>query len=238
MAYAAAPSLADPSVGSGTTARHEAPWGQETKMEDQEIAEKVRDLSPDDLELYRVRHSLAHVMADAVRQLYPGTKLGFGPPVDNGFYYDFDLPESIAAEDLPKIEKAMRRILNKGSDFAREDLDAAAATERIAGMDEPFKLELARELSESDTPTISFYSHGEFTDVCEGPHVESTRKLRKVAFKLDSIAGAYWRGSEKNKMLTRIYGLAFQTKGELKEFVRLREEAKARDHRKLGAELD
>ncbi|RLB56576.1 MAG: threonine--tRNA ligase [Deltaproteobacteria bacterium] len=207
-------------------------------MEDQEIAEKVSHLSDEELALYRLRHSLAHVMADAVRQLYPGTKLGFGPPIDNGFYYDFDLPVSLAAEALPKIEKAMRRILSTGHDFVREDMDAAAATERIAGMDEPFKLELARELEQSDTATISFYSHGEFTDVCEGPHVASTRKLRKVAFKLDSIAGAYWRGSENNKMLTRIYGLAFQTKGELKEFVRLRELAKARDHRKLGADLD
>jgi len=207
-------------------------------MEDQAIAEKVRHLSPEELELYQVRHSLAHVMADAVRQLYPGTKLGFGPPVDNGFYYDFDLPEPIAAEDLPKIEKAMRRILNGAHEFVREDMSAAEAAERIAGMDEPFKLELAQELAAGKTATISFFSHGEFTDVCEGPHVESTRKLRKVAFKLDSIAGAYWRGSEKNKMLTRIYGLAFKTKGELKEYIRLREEAKARDHRKLGAELD
>lgn len=207
-------------------------------MEDQEIAEKVQHLSEDELELYQVRHSLAHVMADAVMQLYPGTKLGFGPPVENGFYYDFDLPESLNEDDLPKIEKLMKKIIRQDLEFVRENMTAESGAERIKTMGQPYKEELAEELIKNEVDQISFYTHGSFTDVCEGPHVSRTGKIPKAAFKLDSVAGAYWRGDETNKMLTRIYGLAFLSKEELEEFIRLRRERMRRDHRKLGRELD
>ncbi len=207
-------------------------------MEDQEIAEKVRSLSPEALALYKVRHSLAHVLADAVTQLYPGTACGFGPPIDSGFYYDFDLPVKLEQEDLAAIEKKMRQIISGNFEFTREDYTPAEAIPVIEKMGQSYKLELAKELEEKQVKSISLYKHNNFTDVCEGPHVNNTKELQKVAFQLDSIAGSYWRGSEKNKMLTRIYALAFNTKEELKEFIRLREEAKARDHRKLGQELD
>ncbi len=207
-------------------------------MEDQQIAEKVRHLSPEDLELHRVRHSLAHVMAAAVQDLFPGTALGFGPPVEDGFYYDFDLPEKLTPEDLPRIEKRMRQILGERHAFVREDLPIEQAAVRIAALGQRFKEELLADLRARDVPTVSFYTSGPFTDVCEGPHVEHTGRIPPDAFQLDSIAGAYWKGSEKNPMLTRIYGLAFRTKAELRDYVTRREEARKRDHRKLGAALE
>ncbi len=188
--------------------------------------------------LYRMRHSLAHVMAQAVKKLYPGTLLGFGPPVANGFYYDFLFSEDaeISEDDLARIQKEMRKIIDEHQEFSREDLSAQDALERIRAMQEPHKLEYAQELLQQHD-SLSFYTNGPFVDMCEGPHVENTVELPKDGFKLDSLAGAYWRGDENNVMLTRIYGLAFPTRKELKEKLRQIEEAKQRDHRKLGREL-
>ncbi len=207
-------------------------------MQDSQIAQAASDLSPEAARLYRIRHSLAHVLAQAVLALRPGTKLGFGPPIENGFYYDFDLPEPITAQDLPKLEKRMREILRQKQAFARTELGPEAAIEKIRGMAEPFKLEAAGELAAKGASILSFYENGPFTDMCEGPHVETTSEIPADAFKLDSIAGAYWRGSEKNKMLTRVYGLAFATKEELDDYLERRRLAQERDHKKLGRELD
>jgi len=207
-------------------------------MQDQQIAREAESLREEERRLYCIRHSLSHVLAQAVLEMRPGAKLGFGPPVENGFYYDFDLPEPIAAEDLPGLEKRMRAILRTGESFAREEMAAAAALERIAPMEQPYKLEAARDLESKGVGTISFYRSGPFLDMCEGPHVGSTPEIPADAFKLDSIAGAYWRGDERNPMLTRIYGLAFRTKEELDDYIERRRLAQERDHRKLGRELD
>ncbi len=207
-------------------------------MQDTEIAQAAGSLSPEAARLYRIRHSLAHVMAQAVLELRPGSRLGFGPPVENGFYYDFDLSEPITAEELPKLEKAMRRIIQQKQPFVRTELDPASAIGRIAGMNQPFKDEAVRELQQKGVGVISFYENGPFVDMCEGPHLEHTGEIPADAFKLDSIAGAYWKGSEKNPMLTRIYGLAFPTRTELEEYLANRKLALERDHKKLGRELD
>ncbi len=189
--------------------------------------------------LYKLRHSLAHIMAQAVQQMRPGALLGFGPPIDNGFYYDFILPEPIAEGDLAELEERMRTIIREDQEFVRRDLPAAQALEELDRMQEPHKIEYARELIEQKGfSSLSFYTNGPFTDMCEGPHVESTSKIRTDCFKLHSVAGAYWRGDERNAMMTRIYGYAFADKKQLKAYVALREEALKRDHRKLGAELD
>jgi len=185
------------------------------------------------MDLETLRHSASHVMADAVTRLYPGTKLGIGPAIENGFYYDFDRPEPFAPEDLEKITAEMRRIIKANAPFEREELSKKEALKLFESRDEKYKLELIKELGDEQ---ISIYKHGEFIDLCKGPHVESTGRIK--VFKLMSIAGAYWRGSEKNPMLQRIYGTAFESKEELKEYLRLIEEAKKRDHRKLGKELD
>ncbi len=190
--------------------------------------------------LYKMRHSLAHVMAQAVVKHYPGTLLGFGPPVDDGFYYDFLFPEGqgISDEDLPAIEKEMRKIIDADQEFVREDLGAAAALARIEQMQEPHKLEYARELIEQGGfDSLSFYTNGPFVDMCEGPHVETTKALPKDGFKLHAVAGAYWRGDERNVMLSRIYAYAFENRKKVKAHIRAVEEAKKRDHRKLGKEL-
>lgn len=207
-------------------------------MQDQEIAREAESLEEGAKRLYRIRHSLAHVLAQAVMAYRPGAKLGFGPPVENGFYYDFDLPEPITAEDLPKIEKRMREILKAKQEFLREELDPDAAMQKTEAAGQPYKTEAARDLRDKGVGIISFYSNGPFVDMCEGPHVATTRDIPSDAFKLDSIAGAYWRGDEKNKMLTRIYGLAFETKESLDGFLERRRIAMERDHRKLGKELD
>jgi len=207
-------------------------------MQDHEIAREAESMSAESRRLYCIRHSLAHVLAQAVVELRPGTKLGFGPPVEHGFYYDFDLPEPIAVEDLPKLEKRMRQILRSREGFVREELPAVDAIAKIAAMGQPFKDEAAADLASKGVGTISFYMSGPFIDMCEGPHVRSTDEIPSDAFKLDSIAGAYWRGDEKNKMLTRIYGLAFLTKEKLADYIERRKLAMERDHRKLGRELD
>jgi threonyl-tRNA synthetase len=200
----------------------------------------------EDSQLYRIRHSAAHVMAQAVLEFYPETKYTIGPPVENGFYYDFDLPEKITEDDLQKIEKRMRQIISAGHPFVKKVVSAEEA--RQVFKDQPYKLELIDGLEKggldeygnplAEKPVISLYQSDTFTDLCRGPHVENTRQINPSAFKLMSIAGAYWRGDEHNKMLTRIYGTAWKNPDELKQYLKLLEEAKARDHRKLGKELE
>ena len=190
-------------------------------------------------QLYRIRHSLSHVMAQAVLQLRPGSTLGFGPPIADGFYYDFVLTEPLTEEDFPEIEKRMKQIIKEGQPFEQEELERDAAFARLAAMGEPYKREYAEELFEKKgIAKLSFYTNGPFLDMCEGPHVEGTRALSKVGFKLRSVAGAYWRGDSRNQMMTRLYAWAFETRIELDAYVKAWKEAQARDHKKLGKELD
>ncbi|HRR01583.1 MAG TPA: threonine--tRNA ligase [Treponemataceae bacterium] len=184
--------------------------------------------------LETVRHSLSHVMAEAVTILFPGTKFGIGPAIDNGFYYDMELPRPITDEDLPAIESAMRKIINEGREFTRREVSREEAKKLFA--DQPMKLELIDELPEGEI--ISVYEQGSFRDLCRGPHVATTKELNAQAFKLVKIAGAYWRGDEKRPMLTRVYGYGFQKPNELKDYLNLLAEAEKRDNRKLGKELD
>lgn len=189
--------------------------------------------------LYKMRHSLSHVLAQAVQEIRPGAKLGFGPPISNGFYYDFLLPEPITADDLPMIEKKMRKIIQSKQEFSMEELTATDALSRIDEMGEPHKREYAQELIEKQNlDTLTFYTNGPFLDMCEGPHVANTSELPQDGFKLHSIANAYWRGDEKRESMTRIYAFAFPNKKELKAYMQAREEALKNDHRKLGAEFD
>ena len=179
-----------------------------------------------------LRHTASHVLAQAVKHLKPGVKLAIGPAIDNGFYYDFDSDEPFTQEFLKEVEKEMQKIIKKNDRVERFELPREEALELMK--DEPYKVELINELPESET--ISFYKQGDFTDLCAGPHLPSTGKIKAV--KLMSIAGAYWRGSEKNKMLQRIYGTAFTSKEELEAYITAREEALRRDHNKLGRELE
>lgn len=190
-------------------------------------------------QLYRIRHSLAHVLAQAVVELRPGTTLGFGPPIDDGFYYDFILSEPLTEEDFPAIEKKMKFIIKQRQAFDSEDLPYDAAMARLDEMGEPYKREYAEDLfSKHGIENLTFYSNGPFLDMCEGPHVEHTGQLPKGAFKLRSVAGAYWRGDSDNRMMTRIYAWAFETREELDGHVKAYRQALARDHKKLGRELD
>jgi threonyl-tRNA synthetase len=179
------------------------------------------------------RHSTAHVMAQAVKSLYKDVKLAIGPNIENGFYYDFDTEEPFTPEDLVRIEKKMREIIKGNSPFVKKSMPKAEALELFKGMGEPYKEELINEIPDD---SVGVYTQGDFTDLCRGPHLPSTGYIK--AFKLLSTAGAYWRGDEKNKMLQRIYATAFATKQELKEHLARLEEAKKRDHRKLGRALD
>ncbi|MEE4298564.1 MAG: threonine--tRNA ligase [Pseudomonadales bacterium] len=190
-------------------------------------------------ELYRIRHSLAHVLAQAVLELRPGSTLGFGPPIEDGFYYDFILSEPLTEEDFPELERRMKKIIKKDQRFYREDLSAEEALARIDEMKEPYKREYAQELLEKHgLDGLSFYRNGPFLDMCEGPHVDSTKKIPRDAFKLRSVAGAYWRGNSDNVMMTRIYAWAFADKETLDAHVQAFLEAQERDHKKLGRELD
>ncbi|MCP8967411.1 threonine--tRNA ligase [Ectobacillus ponti] len=187
--------------------------------------------SQDGLEI--LRHSSAHILAQALKRLYKNVKLGIGPVIENGFYYDVDLEEPITAEDLPKIEKEMERIIKENLDIVRHEVSRDEAVRRYEEIGDNLKLELIQDIPADQT--LSIYEQGEFFDLCRGVHLPSTGKVK--AFKLLSVAGAYWRGDSKNKMLQRIYGTAFAKKEELDEHLRLLEEAKERDHRKLGKEL-
>jgi threonyl-tRNA synthetase len=180
------------------------------------------------------RHSTAHILAQAVKRLYPNTKLGIGPSIEDGFYYDFDREESFTTHDLEKIEDEMRAIIKEDIPFEKMVVRREEAIKILEDMGEKYKVELVKGLPED--AEISFYKQGSFIDLCAGPHVTSTGKIK--AFKLMSVAGAYWRGDEKNKMLQRIYGTAFNKKEELENYLHRIEEAKKRDHRKLGKELD
>ena len=180
-----------------------------------------------------LRHSAAHVMAQAVKELFPEAKITIGPAIETGFYYDFDYAPGFTEEDLPKIEKQMREIINKDLPIHRKVLKKAEAIELFRKWGEDFKVEIITEIGDDE---VSIYSQNSFTDLCRGPHLPSTGKI--PAFKLLSLAGAYWRGDEKNKMLTRIYGTAFPSEDALQSHVAFLEEVKKRDHRRLGKELD
>lgn len=179
-------------------------------------------------------HTASHVLAQAVKRLFPGTKLAIGPAIDNGFYYDFDTDEPFTAETLTKLEAEMKKIVKESIRLEQFTLSPEEAIKYLEEQNEPYKVELCREHSDKGEP-ISFYKQGDFTDLCAGPHLMSTSSVK--AFKLTSVTGAYWRGSEKNKMLTRIYGTAFPSKDALADHLEKLEEAKKRDHRKLGKEL-
>lgn len=181
-----------------------------------------------------LRHSTSHVMAQAVRRLFPEVKVAIGPAIENGFYYDFDKPEPFTREDLALIEEEMRKIIKEDLPIVREEVSRKDALKLFDEAGEIYKVELIRDMP--DAETVSLYRQGEFVDFCRGPHVESTGKIKE--FKLLNVAGAYWRGDEKNKMLQRIYGTAFPTKGELDHYLEMLEEAEKRDHRRLGKELD
>ena len=183
--------------------------------------------------LHNLRHSLAHLLAAAVLEMYPETKVTLGPPIDDGFYYDFDFKSPISDKDLPKIEKKMREILKTWKEFSVEEKTFDEAKKYFSGNE--YKTELIDGLKDEK---ITLYTSGKFTDLCRGGHMENpSKEISPDCFKLDRVAGAYWRGDEKNKMLTRIYGLAFENKEELETFINQREEAKKRDHKKLGREL-
>lgn len=198
---------------------------------DGEISIVVQDT---DEALGIMRHSTAHLMAQAIKRIYGNVKLGIGPVIENGFYYDIDMEESLTPDDLQRIEKEMKKIVSENLDVVRVEVSREEALRRYEELNDELKLELIAELPEGET--ISIYEQGEFFDLCRGIHVPSTGKIKE--FKLLSIAGAYWRGDSKNKMLQRIYGTAFFKKVELDEHLRLLEEAKERDHRKIGKELD
>jgi threonyl-tRNA synthetase len=180
------------------------------------------------------RHTASHILAQAVKKLYPNVKLAIGPAIDNGYYYDFDVEKPFSVEELAQIEEEMKKIVKADLKLERFTLPRDEAMKFMEEKGEPYKVELIRDLPEGEI--ISFYKQGDFVDLCAGPHVESTGKIK--AFKLLSVAGAYWRGNEKNKMLQRIYGTAFSKKSDLDEYLFRLEEAKKRDHRKLGKELD
>jgi threonyl-tRNA synthetase len=198
-------------------------------------------------ELYRIRHSTAHVMAQAVMEMFPGeAKIAIGPPIENGFYYDFDLPRPLIPEDLEAIERHMREIIAENHHFERRDLSAKEALKIFA--DQPYKIELIEGLEQGGMdeygepieglPEISIYTHDTFTDLCRGPHIERTSQINPDAMKLLNVAGAYWRGDERRPMLQRIYGTAWKTVDELEQHLWRLEEARKRDHRRLGKELD
>lgn len=182
-----------------------------------------------------IRHSLSHVLAAAVLEMFPEAKLAIGPAIENGFYYDFDLPRTLIPEDLPILEKKMREIINKKYEVTQYDEPKDAAVEFLKKIKQPYKVELAEELEESKA---SFYKFDNFVDLCKGPHVANVGELKESGWKLDKIAGAYWRGSEKNKMLQRIYGLAFETKEALAKYEEILVEAEKRDHRKIGTQMN
>lgn len=190
--------------------------------------------------LYKIRHSMAHVLAQAVKKIYPEAKLGFGPPTETGFFYDFDFENvDFKEESLKSIEKEMRKIIGQKQEFVRSETDAKGAIAKLTELGEgDYKIENVRNLSDRGVSEFSFYDNGPFADLCEGPHVETTGDLPAKAFKLDRVAGAYWLGNENNKQLTRIYALCYETPEQLKDFIDRRAMAEKFDHKKLGKELD
>ncbi|KAA3608114.1 MAG: threonine--tRNA ligase [Planctomycetota bacterium] len=186
--------------------------------------------------LEALRHSVSHIMADAVLRLFPEGKVAIGPPIEHGFYYDFELPRPLTEEDLPQIEAKMTELLKQAGEFQYSRLSRAEATKRLQDAGQPYKVELLADIPEGED--ITFYDHGTWSDLCEGPHVESAGQIPKDGFRLLSVAGAYWRGDANNAMLQRIYGTAWWSKKDLKKYLVYLEEVQARDHRKLGREHD
>jgi threonyl-tRNA synthetase len=182
--------------------------------------------------LYVLRHSSAHLLAEAVRRLYPGVKIAIGPPIENGFYYDFEFPEPIHEADLERIEAEIQRVLKEGREWSREEISRDEAKERFAAEGENYKVELV----DTAEGQISLYTQGDFTDLCRGPHLQNSKPIK--ALKLTGVAGAYWRGDSSNQQLTRIYGTAFYSQGDLDSYLERLEEARKRDHRVLGQRLD
>src|SRR6185503_12830348 len=184
-----------------------------------------------------IRHDTAHVLAAAVLELYPGTKISIGPPIADGFYYDFEFPEgvTVSEHDLERLEAKMREHIKADEPFVREDISVDEALERFTNEQQDYKVELIEDLVKGQgVTTVSLYTNDGFTDLCRGPHTPSTKRVK--AFKLLSVAGAYWRGDSDRQMLTRIYGTAFHSKDDLEQYLQRLEEARARDHRKLGRE--
>jgi threonyl-tRNA synthetase len=186
-------------------------------------------------QLFKIRHSLSHVLAMAVLEVFPQAKLAIGPAIDNGFYYDFDLPRPVTPEDLDDLQQRMERIVAEGHAFTVESKDTTAALAMV--QDQPYKIELIQDLVEKGETEVTFYASGSLVDLCKGPHVDDTSDIPKGCFKLSHVSGAYWRGDEKRPMLQRIYGLAFASQQELENYIHLMEEAKKRDHRVLGPQL-
>ena len=180
------------------------------------------------------RHTTSHILAQAVKKLWPEAKLAIGPAIENGFYYDFDLEHKFTDQDLLKIQKEMKKIMQANYPLERFELPRDEAIAKMKALDEDYKVELIEDLPEGEV--ISFYQQGDFVDLCAGPHMEKTGQIKAV--KLQSVAGAYWRGDEKRKMLQRIYGTCFPSQAELDEYLKKLEEAKKRDHRKIGKEMD
>lgn len=185
-----------------------------------------------------LRHSAAHIMAQAIKRLFPTAKLAIGPSIENGFYYDIDCETKISSEDFPKIEKEMAKIVSENLPFSRQDLSTSDAKKFFLKLNENYKVELIDDLKKNGITQVSLYTQGDFTDLCRGPHLPSTSKLGTDTFKITSIAGAYWRGDVKNKMLQRIYATAWTTKSALEEYIKMQEEAEKRDHRKIGVAMD
>src|SRR6476619_7484889 len=182
--------------------------------------------------LFVLRHSTAHLLAEAVRRLYPGVKIAIGPPIENGFYYDFEFPEPISEGDLEGIEAELQKEISEGREWNREEISREEARRRFQAEDEPYKVELV-DTADGD---ISLYTQGDFTDLCRGPHLQNSKPIK--AFKLTGLAGAYWRGDSTKPQLTRIYGTAFYSQADLDAYLERMEQARARDHRRLGSELD
>ena len=229
-AQAIGPKLADEAVLVRTNGRVQ---DLRLPLEDGRPVQILTTRDKDDPDALSVlRHSSAHLLAEAVRRLYPGVKVAIGPPIENGFYYDFEFPEPIGEDDLQRIEEEIRRELEEGREWTREEVSADEARKRFEAEGEPYKVEL---VGTAEGP-ISFYTQGDFTDLCRGPHLQNSKPIK--AIKLTSLAGAYWRGDEKNKQLTRIYGTAFYSQADLDAYLERLEEARRRDHRKLGQQLD
>src|SRR3954447_23591613 len=208
-------------------------------LSDGQAIEIVTAKAGDGDALKLLRHDIAHVLAEAVLELYPGTKVSIGPPIADGFYYDFELPDGVTINegDCEKIEAQMRKHVKAAEPFERSEMTTAEAIERYLQEDQPYKVELIEDLVRNQgVETVGIYTNGDFRDRCRGPHAPDTGPAK--AFKLTSVAGAYWRGDANRQMLTRIYGTAFATKDELAEHLQRLEEARKRDYRKLGKELD
>ncbi len=184
------------------------------------------------------RHSMAHILATAVLEMFPEAKLGIGPAIENGFYYDFDLPRTLIPEDLEILEEKMKKIIKENYKFEMKEMSIKDVLEHFQKVDQPLKVELIKDLAEKGEKMVSVYKSGPLVDLCKGPHLESTGEIDPSAFKLTKISGAYWKADENNQQLQRIYGVVFNNKKELKQYLFQQEEAKKRDHRKLGKELD